>query len=234
MDGADAVSESLPDDALTLRAFTVGSLGSTAILLRAGPDAVLVDPGAEAHRLLAALRDAAAPLREIWLTHAHFDHIGALQDVLDALPSPVPVRMHPGDRPLYDDAAAWAAWVGVPFRPPSAPTEDLADEQIVRVGAIRATCLHTPGHAPGHVSFHLPAAGTVLSGDALFRGSIGRTDIPYGDQAELVTSIRRRLLTLPDDTRVVPGHGAPTTIAEERRTNPFLNEPGPSGTTPSR
>jgi glyoxylase-like metal-dependent hydrolase (beta-lactamase superfamily II) len=208
-------------DALRVRVEAVGPLGANAVLVAAGDDAVLIDPGGEAGRLLDALAASGAQLREIWLTHAHVDHLGALQDVVDAL-GPLPVRMHPDDGPLYRDAPAWAAGLGLAVRAPTVATRPLSDGEELRVGALRARCRHLPGHAPGHVVFLFEEAGLVVAGDTLFRGSIGRTDLPYGDEEALLRGIRERLLILPDGTRVVPGHGPATTVGEERRTNPFL------------
>ncbi len=180
--------------------------------------AVLIDPGDEAERLLAAL--GGFELTAIWLTHAHFDHVGALAEVLEYLP--VPIYLHPNDRPLLAQAASSAAFFGLSLRQPEVDTLPLKHGQRLSVGAYEARCLFTPGHAPGHVAFYFPEAATLLSGDALFKGSVGRTDLPGGDAAQLLESIHRELLTLPDDTRVLPGHGPETTVGAERRTNPFL------------
>lgn len=151
--------------------------------------------------------------------------LGANAVVVDAL-GPLPVRMHPADAALYREAATWAAGLGFTVRPPTVGTTPLSDGEELRVGAVRARCRHLPGHAPGHVVFVFEEAGLVIAGDTLFRGSIGRTDLPYGDATALLAGIRERLLGLPDATRVVPGHGPATTVGEERRTNPFLNGVG--------
>lgn len=214
-------------DPLHLRVEAVGPLRANAVLVVAGDDAVLIDPGGEAERLLDMISASGARLREIWLTHAHVDHLGALQDVIDAL-GPLPVRMHPADAPLYRDAAIWAAGLGLTVPAPTVATTPLADGEELRVGAVRARCLHLPGHAPGHVVFAFDEAGVVIAGDTLFLGSIGRTDLPYGDEATLLAGIRDRLLVLPDATRIVPGHGPATTVGDERRSNPFLAGTGPA------
>ena len=203
---------------MNLQALTVGPLQENCYLLSDAGQAVLVDPGDEAGRLLGAL--GALELRAVWLTHAHFDHVGALADVLDRFP--VPVYLHPDDWELLENAAASAAYFGLTLRQPEVESLPLVHAQVLNVGGLEATCLHTPGHAPGHTAFHVPAAGFVLAGDALFQGSVGRTDLPGGSHEQLLGSIRRELLTLPDETVVYPGHGPATTVGVERRTNPFL------------
>jgi glyoxylase-like metal-dependent hydrolase (beta-lactamase superfamily II) len=201
---------------------TVGAVAANAYLVTdaATGVTVVIDPGDDAPRLLAALADAGVAPSEIWLTHAHFDHIGAVADLREA--HPVPVRLHPADAPLYDNAEQQAAWFGMRVRPPGVAPLDLADGERLALGETVFTVLHTPGHAPGHVAFHAPEAGVLFSGDALFRGSVGRTDLPLCDPAALEHSLRERLMLLPDATRVLSGHGPETTIGHERRTNPFL------------
>lgn len=202
---------------------TVGPVAANAYLVTdaATGATVVVDPGDDAPRLLAAIADAGVTPDEIWLTHAHFDHIGAVAELRET--HPVPVRLHPADAPLYDNAEQQAGWFGMSVRPPGVPPLDLADGERLALGETVFTVLHTPGHAPGHVAFHASEAGVLFSGDALFRGSVGRTDLPLCDPAALERSLRERLMVLPDDTRVLSGHGPETTIGHERRTNPFLD-----------
>ena len=159
-------------------------------------------------------------LDAIWLTHAHFDHIGAVADIKDVLD--VPVYLHPDDKVLYENGYQAAQLWDIPFRQPTTPTQPLEANQVLTFGGAEVQCLFTPGHAPGHISFYLPSEKRVIAGDALFKGSIGRTDLPLGDQAQLLESIHSQLLTLPDDTVVYPGHGPETTIGAEKRSNPFL------------
>ena len=210
--------------ALHVEAIAVGPIGTNAYLVGdpATHDAVLVDPGAEPERLLGRLRAGGWRLREIWITHAHFDHVAALDAVVAAVGA-LPVRMHPADRDLYAGAAEFALrFGGLIVEQPRTPTLDLAHGDVLEAGSIRATVRHVPGHAPGHAVFVLDGAGAVLAGDTLFQGSIGRTDIPMGDHEQLVAGIRRELLALPPDTTVWPGHGPATTIGREAATNPFL------------
>lgn len=182
-------------------------------------DAVLVDPGEDASRFLAAIRARDLLLREIWLTHAHLDHIWGVDDVRAA--TGALVRLHPDDRRWYDALPEQGRMFGIGgLVPPAPPDFDLVPGESVRVGHYTFDVRFVPGHAPGHVAFI--GYGLCLSGDVLFEDSIGRTDLAGGDHAQLLESIRRELFPLPDDTRVLPGHGAETTIGRERRSNPFL------------
>ncbi|MBQ9726664.1 MAG: MBL fold metallo-hydrolase [Kiritimatiellae bacterium] len=192
-----------------------------------GAGALVVDPGADAPSILAALRDAGEPLRAVLLTHGHLDHLSALPPLLAAQPAPVPVRL----------AAADAAWCFTslndipPYEPvlePPASLEPVEDGGEIPLGSLRLRVLATPGHSPGSVCFFADADGSrppvLFSGDTLFRASVGRTDLPGGSWDELAASLRR-LAALPPETRVLPGHGRPTTVAAERELNPFLAQP---------
>lgn len=180
--------------------------------------AALVDPGAEAEELVAMVRASRATLEAIWLTHAHIDHIGAIAAIKRVWD--VPVYLHPADRPLFDRGAMQAAAYGLPFEQPSAPERELAEGDVLTLGALRFDVLHVPGHAPGHVAF--VTGGHMIGGDLLFAGSIGRTDLPFADPDRMIESLER-VITLPDETIVYPGHGPTTAIGRERMTNPFLS-----------
>jgi hydroxyacylglutathione hydrolase len=178
----------------------------------------LVDPGAEGGLLVDVVRRTGAELEAIWLTHAHVDHIGGIAAVKRVWD--VPVYLHPLDRPLYDRAADIAKMYGLrDFEAPPAPDRELADGDTLRLGELSFSVLHAPGHAPGLVV--VLGEGVVFAGDLLFAGSIGRTDLPLSDPVAMADSLAR-IVELPGATIVYPGHGLSTTIAEERRTNPFL------------
>lgn len=180
--------------------------------------AALIDPGEDATLFLSRLQAERYQLKAIWLTHAHVDHIQGVAAVKAA--TGVPILLHPADRPLYDAAQDQAAWLGVPMDPPPPPDGPLADGETLPLGDLRFEVRHVPGHSPGSVA--LVGQGIALAGDAVFAGSIGRTDLPGGNTNTLLTSIRDQLLSLPDETVVYPGHGPETTIGTERRENPFL------------
>jgi hydroxyacylglutathione hydrolase len=202
-----------------IEAFTVGPFAENCYLLAdaASGDAVLVDPGDEGDRLVAAVERASVELRALWVTHGHVDHIGGIAAVKRRWD--VPVLLHPLDEPLYRAGARQAEYYGLPFDVPPVPDRALAEGDRLTLGSLSFDVLHVPGHAPGHVAFF--GHGVVFGGDCLFAGSIGRTDLPFSSPADLAASLDR-LSELPGATRVLPGHGPETTIDVERRSNPFL------------
>ncbi len=184
-----------------------------------GGEAVLIDPGEEVTLFLRRLRTEGFELQAVWLTHAHLDHILGVREVVEA--TGVPVFLHPADRPLYDGIGSQGQWLGYrDVEPPPPPDYELSAGETIGVGGLSFEVRHVPGHSPGSVAF--VGHDVALVGDALFAGSIGRTDLPGGDGGTLLRSIHDQLLTLPDTTAVYAGHGPDTTIGRERATNPFL------------
>jgi hydroxyacylglutathione hydrolase len=181
-------------------------------------EAVIIDPGEESARFLAELNARGWSLQAIWLTHAHIDHIMGVGAVHRA--TGAPIHLHPLDRPIYDALPQFGSWMGMRLEPAPPPHFELGAGQVLRVGATDFTVKFTPGHSPGSVSFH--GQGMIFGGDVLFNGSVGRTDLPGGDSATLMTTIQSEFLSLPDSTVVHSGHGPNTTIGVERLTNPFL------------
>lgn len=187
-------------------------------------DAIVIDPSWDGAKILATVNAQGWRLAGIFLTHAHFDHVGGLAELVTA--SNAPVGAHPDAWPMLKQAPASGALWGIHIDPVPVPDVSLEDGQQITVGNLQGQVLFTPGHAPGHVCFYFPSEHLLFSGDALFQGSIGRTDLPGGDLDLLLSGIRRHLLVLPDETVVLSGHGPATTIGDERRMNPFLDEEG--------
>ncbi len=186
-------------------------------------DAAVIDPGGEIERLLAAVAELGLHLKAIWLTHAHIDHAGAVGELAERLQLPI-VGPHPGDQFWIDALPQQSAMFGFPPARHFAPTRWLQDGEVVQIGQSTLTVRHCPGHTPGHVVFHSAEAQRVFVGDVLFAGSIGRTDFPQGNHAQLLASIREKLWPMGDATVFIPGHGPEGTLGEERRFNPYVGE----------
>lgn len=200
----------------------VGPLGVNCILLGSekGGEGVVVDPGDETERIVAKIREHQLEIVAIINTHGHFDHVGGnhpLKQVINA-----PLYIHPGDAPLLKRVASTAAIYGLPGVDSPAADRELADGDSICFGRHCIKVIHTPGHTPGCCSLYLDDQSLLLSGDTLFAEGVGRTDLPGGSHQQLVGSIREKLFILPDDVRVVPGHGPSTTIGHEKRHNIYL------------
>jgi hydroxyacylglutathione hydrolase len=184
-------------------------------------EACVVDPGDEPQEILALARDMGVSITRIVASHAHLDHIMAARAIQEA--TGAPFLLHGGDCEIAANMPLAAQlWLGRAVPPPPEPEALLRDGDDLEVVGVTLRVLHTPGHTPGSVSLYAPEARLLFSGDTLFRGSIGRTDLPGGDYEQLIRSITGRLMALPDETRVLPGHMQETTIGTERATNPFV------------
>jgi hydroxyacylglutathione hydrolase len=204
---------------LSVLRLKTGPLEENCYLIRTPSGAgVLIDPGDDAGQILGMVKASESAPSAIVLTHAHFDHVGAVQAVREALG--IPVWLHSDALEQFANAATNAARWGFQIAQPAPPEHPLGLGRS-SFGDLELTGLFTPGHAPGHVALY-SSHGFVISGDALFRGTVGRTDIPGGDHALLIERIRSELMTLPSDTMVFPGHGSETTIGAEARGNPHL------------
>ncbi|MDP8925839.1 MAG: MBL fold metallo-hydrolase [Actinomycetota bacterium] len=184
----------------------------------------VIDPGDEATRIALAVERLGLEIGQIIVTHAHVDHVGALAPLADEYLCPV--LMHEEAEAMLKTVPQQAMMMGLRFGRIPQVDRHVGDDEVLEVGSLRLYSLYTPGHAPGHLAFYVEEEGVVFSGDALFAGSVGRTDLTGGSMELLMQTISERLLTLPDETRVLSGHGPETTIGRERQTNPFLGGGG--------
>ena len=185
-------------------------------------EALVVDPGDDVERILEIAGGHGLTVKTVVITHAHIDHIGGARKLKQA--TGAAVYMHPDDDGLNKMMHVQAAWLGIQPPEPVSIDAPARDGDALALGAARFHVLHTPGHSPGSISLWLPREGKLLSGDTLFRESIGRTDLPGGDGRQILRSIRDKLLPLPDETLVFPGHGESTTIGREKQYNYFLRD----------
>ena len=210
--------------ALRILQRAVGALQMNATLAVADGEAILFDPGAEWSRILAMLDEGGAPVRRLIATHGHLDHVGVAAQAVAELG--LPLECHPLCADWLANLEGQAHMFGMPVPEPVEPGGFLDEGDIVAVGDTRFEVLHCPGHSPDSLCFFAPASGEVppmlVGGDVLFRDSVGRTDFVGGDSAQLMVSIRDKLMPLPDETLVFPGHGLQTTIGREREKNPFV------------
>lgn len=209
--------------ALIIETFPVGPLQCNCSLIACPEtrEAIIVDPGGDAPLIKQKVAELGLTVKYLLHTHAHFDHIGATAELKRDLGAEI--LLHPDDRFLYDQIQMQGQMFGLQLEPTVPVDRDFEDDMQLRFGNQGSLVLHTPGHTPGSVCFHLQADQSHLfSGDTLFQGSVGRTDLWGGSQTDLLRSIKQRLLTLDESTTVYPGHGGLTTIWNEKRQNPFL------------
>jgi hydroxyacylglutathione hydrolase len=208
---------------LEIISLTLGPVATNAYLVGepVSKNAVVIDPAWDGELLVEEARRRGWHIHELWLTHAHFDHIGGIAAILRAVQPAPKVALHPLDFPLFS-AQGGAMLFGMHIEPTPAPSIRLKHGQILTLGDQLFEVRHCPGHTPGHVVFYCAAEKVLFCGDLIFWGSIGRTDLPGGDYDTLIESIQAQILTLPDNTRLLSGHGSETTVGAERRTNPFL------------
>jgi hydroxyacylglutathione hydrolase len=203
---------------------TVGPLQCNCSILgdETSREAIVVDPGDDISRIMALLRQHSLTVKQIVITHAHIDHIAGAAKLKQL--TGAPILYNQNDLPLVKMMDMQANWlgVGVPEVPP--PDDNLDDGKLIAITGLSGSILHTPGHTEGSVCLYLPERGLLIAGDTLFAGSVGRTDLPGGNTRKLLASIHERLLTLPDEVTVIPGHGNRTTIGQERASNPFLQD----------
>ena len=184
----------------------------------------IIDPGDEAARIALTVERVGLEISQIIVTHSHIDHVGAVAQLVDEYMCPV--LMHEEAEAMLKTVPQQAMMMGMRFGKVPKVDRHVGDDEVLEVGSLRLRSLYTPGHAPGHLAFLVEGEGIVFSGDALFAGSVGRVDLPGGSMEVLMRSISERLLTLPDETRVLSGHGPETTIGRERMANPFLSGGG--------
>jgi len=183
-------------------------------------EAMVVDPGDEVERILEVIVRHGLQVKQIVVTHGHIDHVAGAMKLKQA--TGAPILMNEKDLSQLKHLPAMAAWIGVPDPGKVEVDANPSDGDVLLAGNLESRVLHTPGHTEGSICLYLPRPQKLIAGDTLFAGSIGRTDLPGGSSRKLINSIHERLLALPDETVVVPGHGDVTTIGQERETNPFL------------
>lgn len=202
--------------------FPVGPLRCNCSILadEVSREAMVVDPGDDIPKILAFIAQHQLKVKQIIITHAHIDHIAGAQRLKEI--TGAPVLYNKADLMLVSIMSIQASWLGIETPDVREPDSDLPDGSTLSVSGLSATIIHTPGHTPGSVCMYLPEEKLLLAGDTLFAGSIGRTDLPGGDETTLLRSIHQKLLVLPGETEVIAGHGAPSRIEIERAQNPFL------------
>ena len=205
-----------------IKTYPVGHMGNNTYLFgdADSKEAVLIDPSFDVSSILPELEKEGWQIEAILLTHAHFDHTNGIYELVDTLPELPPVALHPGGMTLYHEGGLGGA--GLHQNPLPEPELILQEGSDISIGAHKLSIYHCPGHTPGHVFFYSSETASAFVGDIIFQRSIGRTDLPGGSHQVLLKNIREKILTLPDETVLYPGHGTATSVAEERDGNQFL------------
>jgi glyoxylase-like metal-dependent hydrolase (beta-lactamase superfamily II) len=185
-------------------------------------EAIVIDPGDNIDQILGLIKKHNLQVKQIVITHAHIDHVGGAAKLRAA--TGAPILLNQNDYALLKMLDVQAAWIGVPTPGKVEIDSSIGPSDIVKAGPIEAQVIHTPGHTEGSICLYFPVENKLIAGDTLFAGSIGRTDLPGGSYEKILRSLHDRVLALPDDTIVIPGHGPSTTIGEERESNPFLQK----------
>jgi hydroxyacylglutathione hydrolase len=208
-------------NALIIKRLVVGSLSANCFIVgeEVGKAGMVIDPGGNSEQILRSINDSGLNIKIIVLTHGHSDHIAALYDIQDR--TGAEVAIHAADADFLEGRGSFSSQFGISYKTPHPPDRILHDGDEIAVGNTIFTVLHTPGHTPGSIC--LLTGSKVFTGDTLFRRGIGTTLMPGSSRSQLINSIQTRLMTLPDDTAIYPGHGRETTIGAERRDNPYVN-----------
>lgn len=208
---------------IAIQRMVLGPVQTNAYLLHdpQSQTTVAIDPAWDGEKIAQLAEQNGWKIQQIWLTHAHFDHLGGVAGIIQSLDSPPIIALHADDLPLWH-VQGGAQLFGFQMDVIPEPNLYLKHGQILRVGEVEVEVRHAPGHTPGHVVFYVPSDMVCFCGDVIFESGIGRTDLPGGDFETLMTSIREQILTLPDQTRLLSGHGDETTVARERIHNPWL------------
>jgi len=208
---------------LSIVSFVLGPVQTNSYLIadEESGEAAVIDPAWDGKRIVAEANKNNWRIENIWITHAHFDHVGGTAELIDYVDRPLPIALHQDDYDLWN-VQGGAQLFGVRLDPMPEPTTKLYHGQILKIGALHLEVRHAPGHTKGHVMFYCESEAVLFCGDVIFQGGIGRTDLPGGDYQTLIDSIYNQVLSLPDETRLLSGHGPESTVGIEKKYNPFL------------
>jgi hydroxyacylglutathione hydrolase len=209
--------------ALTIKIIEVGPVAANCYLVMDSEsrDLVVIDPGWDGVKILSEIEVLCGKLKALWITHGHFDHLGGVAELVKKVGDEIEICMNVEDKVLYENQGG-ASLFGFEIEPGPPVSTWLEDGQKLAVGEYEFEIKHTPGHSPGHVVFYCEGEKLLFSGDLIFQNSIGRTDLPSGSYEQIIASIKNKVMVLPDDTEILAGHGAGTSVGIERAANPFI------------